>query len=125
VDEALKTRLSVTVIAGRQNPDAKFGSPGGDPESMERADLPAFSKRRQVAADHSGAPQPAFTMEQREQMLSRQGNGRGRKVAAKMRQTQLPLAIISKGRFDKSEPTIHKGEDLDIPTYIRRGVALN
>ena len=38
---------------------------------------------------------------------------------------QLPLAIVSKGRFDKSEPTIYKGEDLDIPTYIRRGVALN
>jgi cell division protein FtsZ len=42
-----------------------------------------------------------------------------------MRQEQLPLAIISKGRFDKSEPTVHKGEDLDIPTFVRRGVALN
>ncbi len=50
--------------------------------------------------------------------------GRGRSDP-KMRQAQLPLAIISKGRFDKSEPTIHKGEDLDIPTYVRRGVALN
>ena len=37
----------------------------------------------------------------------------------------LPLEIISKGRFEKSEPTIHGGEDLDVPTYIRRGVALN
>jgi len=37
----------------------------------------------------------------------------------------FPLEIVSKGRFDKSEPTIHKGEDLDVPTYIRRGVALN
>jgi cell division protein FtsZ len=62
-----------------------------------------------------------LTPEQREQVIAR----RGRKGAAKMRQAQLPLAIISKGRFDKSEPTIHKGEDLDIPTYIRRGVALN
>jgi cell division protein FtsZ len=42
-----------------------------------------------------------------------------------MLQTQLPLAIVSKGRFDKSEPTIYKGEDLDVPTYIRRGVPLN
>jgi hypothetical protein len=38
---------------------------------------------------------------------------------------QLPLEIISKGRFDKSEPTIHKGADLDVPTSIRRGVSLN
>src|ERR1043165_7808797 len=43
----------------------------------------------------------------------------------KLRQTQLPLEIVSKGRFDKSQPTIHRGEDLDVPTYIRRGVALN
>jgi hypothetical protein len=35
------------------------------------------------------------------------------------------LDIVNKGRFDKSEPTIHKGEDLNLPTYIRRGVALN
>jgi len=35
-----------------------------------------------------------------------------RKNSSKMRQGTLPLEIISKGRFDKSEPTIHKGEDL-------------
>jgi hypothetical protein len=37
----------------------------------------------------------------------------------------LPLEIVSKGRFAKGEPTIHKGENLDLPTYVRRGVALN
>jgi hypothetical protein len=42
-----------------------------------------------------------------------------------MRQGNLPLEIVSKGRFDKTEPTVHTGEDLDLPTYIRRGVALN
>jgi cell division protein FtsZ len=42
-----------------------------------------------------------------------------------MRQTTLPLDIVNKGRFEKSEPTIHKGEDLDLPTYVRRGIALN
>jgi anti-sigma B factor antagonist len=33
--------------------------------------------------------------------------------------------IVSKGRFDKTEPTIYKGEDLDIPTYIRKGIKSN
>ena len=42
-----------------------------------------------------------------------------------MKQAQLPLEILSKGRFEKSEPTLHQGEDLDVPTYIRRGVPLN
>jgi cell division protein FtsZ len=50
---------------------------------------------------------------------------RQRKPVTRLRQGQLPLEIISKGRFEKSEPTIHQGEDLDIPTYIRRHVSLN
>ncbi len=73
------------------------------------------------------APAPSFPQEKMEQMLARQSPGasRARKPGPKMRQTQLPLEIVSKGRFDKSEPTLHKGEDLDVPTYIRRGVVLN
>ena len=68
----------------------------------------------------------AMTPQKIEQLRKRQAAGSaGRKNITRLRQTQLPLEIISKGRFDKSEPTIHKGEDLDVPTYIRRGVSLN
>ncbi|HEY0456189.1 MAG TPA: cell division protein FtsZ [Verrucomicrobiae bacterium] len=72
------------------------------------------------------APPPATTPEKTEQLLS-QGNvnRHGRKSNSRLLQGQLPLEIISKGRFEKSEPTIHHGQDLDVPTYIRRGVALN
>jgi cell division protein FtsZ len=126
VDEAMKTRLSVTVIAAKQNPPVGIETQGNVLKSEEGADISALAKRRRVAGvPGDGAGQPAFTLEEREQVLARHGSGRGRKGAARMRQAQLPLAIISKGRFDKSEPTIHKGEDLDIPTYIRRGIALN
>jgi cell division protein FtsZ len=48
-----------------------------------------------------------------------------RKKRKEIKQEMLPLEVISKGRFEKSEPTIHKGEDLDQPTYIRRGMMLN
>ncbi len=51
--------------------------------------------------------------------------GRGKKQSPRMRQAQLPLEVLSKGRFEKSEPTIHHGQDLDVPTYIRRGIPLN
>ncbi len=60
-----------------------------------------------------------------DQLMGASGMPRRRRANSKMRQGQLPLEIVSKGRFDKSEPTIHKGEDLDVPTYIRRGVSLN
>jgi len=116
VDEKLKNRLCVTVIAAK-NAVARTETPGDLPEqTLSRG---ATSRM----AGHIAPVAPALNLEQREQMMSRRS--RERKPGSKMLQTQLPLAIISKGRFDKSEPTIHKGEDLDIPTYIRRGVALN
>ena len=40
------------------------------------------------------------------------------------KQEHLPLEGVSRGRFDKSEPTLYDGEDLDLPTFIRRGVSL-
>ncbi len=39
-------------------------------------------------------------------------------------QVQLALEMVSRGRFEKGPPTIHKGEDLDVPTYVRRRVTL-
>ncbi len=43
-----------------------------------------------------------------------------------VRQTQgvLDLESYQRGRFDKSEPTIVAGEDLDIPTFLRKGIKL-
>jgi cell division protein FtsZ len=74
-------------------------------------------------------PAPPLTTEQREELITKHTgkSSRGKKTQTgpRMRQTTLPLDIVNKGRFDKSEPTIHKGEDLDLPTYVRRGVALN
>jgi hypothetical protein len=62
-----------------------------------------------------------------ERLLNRQAPGTAgrRKKAVGLHQGVLPLEVVSKGRFAQSEPTIHRGEDLDTPTYIRRGVALN
>jgi cell division protein FtsZ len=47
-----------------------------------------------------------------------------RKEPEKPRQETLPLAEVSRGRFDKSEPTLYDGEDLDMPTFLRKGISL-
>ncbi len=47
---------------------------------------------------------------------------RGRRRKAK--QQELQLRSVSKGRFEKSEPTLYGGEDLDVPTFIRRNLPL-
>jgi cell division protein FtsZ len=128
VDEAMKTRLSVTVIAAKPNGSMPAAESLAGAAPLATADdyaEPMFLRGSGRSASRCVPPAASLTPEQREQAVARHGSGRARKIVAKMRQAQLPLAIISKGRFDKSEPTIHKGEDLDIPTYIRRGVALN
>ena len=116
VDAEMKGRLAVTLIAAK-NATARAETPAAAPEEMGLRETTPRDAGRVVS------PSPALTLQQREQITSR--HTRARRSANKMLQTQLPLAIVSKGRFDKSEPTIHKGEDLDIPTYIRRGVSLN
>lgn len=39
-------------------------------------------------------------------------------------QGELPLETIGKGRFSHLDSTIHEGQDLDVPTYIRRDIKL-
>ena len=117
VDAEKKGRLSVTIIAGR-NATARAETPPDLPDSVASPETTPRSGNRQ------NSPMPSLSMEQREHLTARH-SGRARRAVNKLLQTQLPLAIVSKGRFDKSEPTIHKGEDLDIPTYVRRGVSLN
>jgi cell division protein FtsZ len=46
------------------------------------------------------------------------------KPTSKPKQETLPLEGVSRGRFDKSEPTLYNGEDLDVPTFLRRSVSL-
>ncbi len=42
----------------------------------------------------------------------------------KPQQQTLPLDTPTRGRFEQSEPTIYDGEDLDIPTFLRKHVRL-
>jgi cell division protein FtsZ len=128
IDQALNERLVVTLIAACAGAeDTALGGAGktGDSEELAEQLLPRTTNPRR--GSRFVPPPPTLPPEQVQQLLTRQsrGGGRGRKGGPTMRQGQLPLEIVSKGRFDKSEPTIHKGEDLDVPTYIRRGVALN
>ena len=47
------------------------------------------------------------------------------RLVSQPRQQILNLETLSRGRFEKSEPTIYEGEDLDIPTFLRKNVRLS
>jgi len=38
------------------------------------------------------------------------------------KQETLQFEPVTRGRFEKSEPTIVEGEDLDVPTYLRKNI---
>jgi cell division protein FtsZ len=138
IDESLSDHLAVTLIAsaGPEGLVSRISSHRGETRSDEAE--PALPSDRRELHRHLldpgetsrprsrfVAPPPDLSEEQKREMLAQQGTpGRGRR-ASKWRQGQLPLEIISRGRFEKSEPTLYRGQDLDVPTYVRRGVALN
>src|SRR5262249_31403148 len=97
VDAELKNKLCVTVIAAKQESRPTSTSVRGEGKTT-------FAVAKELPAVRAT---------------------RSRSKTSKAVQGQLPLTIVSKGRFDKSEPTLHHGEDLDVPTFLRRGIALN
>jgi cell division protein FtsZ len=45
-----------------------------------------------------------------------------REKAAPAKQEILQFEPLTRGRFEKSEPTIVEGQDLDVPTFLRKNV---
>ena len=117
IEETFAGKLAVTLVASKRpavEREDGFSAPA--PELIDAQSTPRSASR-------FVAPAPATTAETAEKVL--QNGARGKRKHSKMKQGQLPLEIISKGRFEKSEPTIYHGQDLDVPTYIRRNMPLN
>jgi cell division protein FtsZ len=131
IDEAFRGRLAVTLIASRPigpraRPQAAAKEPAAAPRTLDFDTQLLDRQAVRRPASRIVPPAPELSPEQQEEIIARQtGGAKQPKARSRMKQEQLPLEIVNKGRFDKSEPTIHKGEDLDIPTYIRKGIALN
>jgi cell division protein FtsZ len=140
VDEALAGRIVLTVLAtehGRDplgeearaeapaNPAAEtpaLTGPGFDSEFIHPPEPPRRRASRVVPSA------PDLTPQAREQLIARHAPATGRsrrRSGPRLQQQQLALDVVSVSRFDKSQPTIRDGHDLDVPTFIRRGVVLN
>ncbi len=75
----------------------------------------------------SGAIPSVAEQQIRANSSSRNGYGDTTVTPSKVSQPKqgtLPLQGISRGRFEKDEPTLYNGENLDVPTFIRRGINL-
>ena len=116
IEESFAGKISITIVASRRPPD----QPSTDA-------TPTEYDRQLVESSPSAGPSPARLIAPTPEALDKllQNGARGIRKLSKLKQGQLSLEIISKGRFEKSEPTVVQGQDLDMPTYIRRGMPLN
>jgi len=67
-----------------------------------------------VIPTRNGEPQPARSTSQEKAAAE--------KSATPAKQEVLQFEPVTRGRFEKSEPTIIEGEDLDVPTYLRKNI---
>jgi cell division protein FtsZ len=57
-------------------------------------------------------------------IASREEKMSAEKAATPAKQEVLQFEPVTRGRFEKSEPTIIEGEDLDVPTYLRKNIKI-
>ena len=84
-------------------PAAEIGSP--PPVRKERK--PAPIREREVVLPEPVTPKPLPTKKDK---------------YVHARQEVMQFEPVTRGRFEKSEPTIVEGQDLDVPTYLRKNV---
>ena len=145
IEEGYHDRIGVTLVASGSREIAPVDRAQAQPSPASSC-LPSGPTETPTQAGSSDQDEPLLRQESLEdqvrvpsrfvapppesspemiQAMANQSNNRGRRKTNVWKQGTLNLEIVSKGRFEKSEPTIIHGQDLDIPTFVRRGVVLN
>src|SRR5215831_8813215 len=93
--------------------------PFEEPVAAEAAPLePPVSIEAPVIPTRNGEPEPAMNAQQEKSVLWKEEKGPAEKSSTPAKQEVLQFEPVTRGRFEKSEPTIIEGEDLDVPTYL-------
>jgi cell division protein FtsZ len=94
-------------------------------ESVAAETAPAptpISIESQVIPTRNGEPEPAISKPQEKSIPWNEEKGPAEKSVTPAKQEVLQFEPVTRGRFEKSEPTIVEGEDLDVPTYLRKNI---
>lgn len=85
--------------------------PFEEPGIAEATPAPLFMPSEPAPVVHT----PSRKVPQKEEKLPTE-------KSAQAKQEVLQFEPVTRGRFEKSEPTIVEGEDLDVPTYLRKNI---
>jgi cell division protein FtsZ len=83
-----------------------------EPVIAEATTAPSFVPSHPAPVVHT---RPKKVVPQKEEKLPTE-------KSAQAKQEVLQFEPVTRGRFEKSEPTIVEGEDLDVPTYLRKNI---
>jgi hypothetical protein len=72
-----------------------------------------------VAPARYGEPEPAITAPPEKSVQGKKEKAPAEKATTPPKQEVLQFEPVTRGRFEKSEPTIIEGEDLDVPNPER------
>ena len=75
-----------------------------------------------VMPTRNGEPEHATITEQEKSLPLKDEKEPVEKSVTPAKQEVLQFEPVTRGRFEKSEPTIIEGEDLDVPTYLRKRI---
>jgi cell division protein FtsZ len=70
----------------------------------------------------NGEPDPVTSTPHEKSVPWKEEKGLVQKSTTPAKQEVLQFEPVTRGRFEKSEPTIIEGEDLDVPTYLRKHI---
>jgi cell division protein FtsZ len=80
-----------------------------------------ISTETPVIPTRNGEPD-AISTPQEKSVHWKEQKGPAEKSPTPAKQEVLQFEPVTRGRFEKSEPTIIEGEDLDVPTYLRKNI---
>lgn len=100
-----------------------------EPAAMESAPLEESISFEEPVAAEATSPSPPipskhqpFTVAPQKKAVPQKEEKVPAEKSLQAKQETLQFEPVTRGRFEKSEPTIVEGEDLDVPTYLRKNI---
>jgi cell division protein FtsZ len=101
------------------NEESTLSAMNGDPAKVV-SNQPGESKQELILPRGKNEPQKPASTRAHSKSEAKAQTPVSKKAEAK--QETLQFEPVSRGRFEKSEPTIIDGQDLDVPTFLRKNV---
>jgi cell division protein FtsZ len=97
--------------------------PFDEPMATDAVPAPtSTSTEMPVTQARNGEPERLVNKQHEKSTSWKEEKAFAEKPALPAKQEVLQFEPVTRGRFEKSEPTIIEGEDLDVPTYLRKNI---